>query len=224
MKSTFDTNIFVYGVLSKRCSETIQTLINNPNDYTILRSVNEETVAKLRQLSVTFSILHSEYDSKTDTVSLLESRRYENFRQKYPQIHKIILEYVKKGHFGRDKKFDDFSEFLLSTRKGIKKLLALLDKEKYMFPVRKEDYQILLKDKEFTKVIKSLSFIKNLGDQRHLAISSKYIEQSKHELLFITLDKKDFIKNKAKIEEMIKGLTIKELQGFNPENFTIIED
>jgi len=187
MKKTFDTNIFVYSTLSKICSDLIIQMLKNPQEYITIRSVKKEVETKLMELYKIFIILQSEYTN--NVANILESKRYSLFKQKYPQLYSALLKYVKNGYFRQDKRFNDFKTFLSELLNHINKILTLTNKDKYLFPIKNEDYERLTNDIKFKKVIITLSFIKNESDREHIGISNSYIEQSKNDLEFITIEK-----------------------------------
>lgn len=208
MKSTLDSNVFIYGSVSNKCSELLMDVYDRSISNMILRSVREETYEKLIYLS---SMINHFLDElrKSEPDKLIESDYYKSLRFTFPQIYDALKEYVKNHER------EDIKDQLFRTHKDINYIIKILSRENLIYPVE-EDY-----DYPEDIEIKLKKFISNDKDCRHLTLCHKYITENlrlKEKLKFITLDKKDFQKGgkKKNIEKLIKNLIV-EILDFNYE-------
>ena len=159
---------------------------------------------------------------------MIDSDFYDTLKNKYPQIYKAIRNYVVKNKINSKKKTGRFIEVLDFILNDIRFLVKIISDAKRAYPVTEEKYKRIKNSKIFKSCIDSLKEIikKNDMDRIHIGLCNHYLfENLKYtdKLVFITIDKNDFIKhnNKEKIEKIIKNLIIDTLPSLDVENIIL---
>jgi hypothetical protein len=226
MKTTLDTNIFLYASISESCAGKVNETYNKNNFNIILRIVNEESRPKLVELSMIFSVLQDEITKTRNPIKLIESDYYEYFKSKYPQIHKAIKNYIVRNNINSKKKSKELTRVVDLIINDLKFLIQLVSNGRLFFPTTEEDFEKLKKSKSFKDCMEKLKEIikANDNDRMNISLCNEYIINLKNDKMgFCTIDKDDFIKhnNKEKIEKIVKNLIIETLPELDVENIKI---
>tara|TARA_Y100000310_G_scaffold260603_1_gene269601 strand:- start:6428 stop:7108 length:681 start_codon:yes stop_codon:yes gene_type:complete len=226
MKTTLDTNIFLYAVISKKCAIKVSDTYKNNKYNIILRSVNEETKPKLYSLFTIFTVLRYETVKTRNAIKLIDSNFYDKFNNDFPQIYKAIRNYIIISKINDKNKIEEFIEVLDNILNDIRYLVQIVSKN--LYPVTKKDYSTVKGSKMFKDCINSLkNIIKNNDlDKIHMGLCNQFLSENlryKDKMFFFTMDKDDFIKhgNKEKIEKIIKNLVINTLPILDVENIIL---
>ncbi|MFH1605741.1 MAG: hypothetical protein ABIC91_00180 [Nanoarchaeota archaeon] len=224
MKSTLDTNVFLYSTITKSCSDLIKVHYHFSKYNIILKSVSKETRPKLLDLFSFFQVFLSEIGkTKKSLVKLLDSDFYAYRRKKYPQIFDVLKNHIIKNKLEAKDKIKHFERDIQIIINDINFLIKLLSSQKISFPTTTSDFNKILVSKQYincwNKLNNNIKIKKS--DQQHLCLCNQYLKvnmKNKDQLSFITLDEKDFIKNKNLIEKIVSGLIIKEVEGCDIRN------
>lgn len=227
MKSTLDTNIFLYATISGHCAEKVETTYNKTNFNIILRVVSTESRPKLVELSMIFSVLQDEITKTRNPIKLIESGYYEYFKSKYPQIYKAMKNYIVKNNINNKEKSKELERNVDLIINDIKYLVQLVSSERLFYPTTEEDFDKIKNSKSFKDCMDKLKEIIKANDnyRMNLGLCNEYISVNlkTDKMSFCTVDKDDFIKhnNKEKIENIIKNLIIDTLPELDVENIKI---
>ncbi len=220
MTSTLDTNIFLYGTISNKCSELIVSTYKNNKYNIVLWSVSDETRKKLMVLNTILTIFYDELKRNKNLLNQLQSSMYHRFEQNFPQIYGSFRTLLNSKNIRKE----DVRRIILSILNNIRYFTQITHNRTY--PTTKDDLVEIEKSKAFCSCIKKLnSVIKNEGDKYHMALCNQFIicNLKKERILeFYTLDKKDFLveTKKRKIESIIENLRIKTI-NLDLENINI---
>jgi hypothetical protein len=223
MKKTLDTNIFLYATVSKGCAEEVLDTYQYNSFNIVLRSVDAETRPKLIGLFTVFSVLRDELSKSKKHVNLIDSDRYSKFREDYPQLYKAV-----RNYFFKEKQINKLINLLESILNDIRFLIQIISNQKFLYPITRKDYKRILDSKRFRECFAALKEIikRNDKDREHLCLCKHFLSANlkyKDKLVFLTIDKEDFIKhnNKQKIESKIKNLIIETLPQLDIENILL---
>lgn len=227
MKTTLDTNIFLYASISGKCARKVEEVYPSNTFNVILRVVSEESRPKLVELSMIFSVLQDEITKTRNPIKLIESDYYEHFKSKYPQIYKAMKNYIIKNNINSKKKSKELTRVVNLIINDLKYLIQLVSNERLFYPTTEEDFEKLKKSKSFKECMEKLKEIikANDNDRMNVSLCNEYIRINlkNDQMSFCTIDKEDFIKhnNKEKIEKIVKNLIIETLPELDVENIKI---
>ncbi len=222
MKTTLDTNIFLYATISESCAEKVNVTYGGNSFNVILRVVSVESRPKLVELSMIFSVLRDEIAKTRNPIKLIESKYYSNFKTKYPQIYKAFRNYILKNNINNKKRSKELIRIVNLILNDIKFLVQLVSNAKIFYPTTEGDFERIKKLKSFKDCMDKLKEIikDNDNDRINLSLCEQYLCNLKNDKMgFCTLDKEDFIKHNNK--EKIENLIIETLPKLDVENIKI---
>ncbi len=221
MRTSFDSNVFIYGPVSESCSDLINDYVGERYSLLILYEVFKESKNKLLKLNSIITSMLNEYNKEQKILNLLESDSYEELKKDFPQHYKSLKTTVEEGYFdtGENDNFTDYLNFLLVE---IRQILSLINDRDYLYPEKEEIYEEKITRVDLQNFMESLDYLGKEADKRILALIKDFIDNKDEKMNFYTTDKEDFLDNKLTIEETVEGISIKGVEGFDPESFQLL--
>lgn len=182
---SYDTDFFIRKVFTNErlFLKILDEFINQK--CIILRSVLEQLTPNEHLYFINSELIRFRYEiNKTSFESACESPKFKLFKTKYKEIY----EYIEKN-FKNDNTtiIDELINRITIFERYLQDIAPL-------YPTEEDEYLRIKQSDDYKKLVNSI----NIDDAQHLALLELYGRQRKIKIKFVSCDREDIVKTKAK--------------------------